>query len=160
MRIHLIGIGRRMPGWVVQGYEDYARRLPPECGLTLVELEPGRRGRAMSPAQTAQVKVEEGARLLRAVPKGAGITVLDGRGRHWSTADLAAELGSWLGEGRDRALLVGGPDGLDDSVLARADGRWSLSNLTFPHPLVRVILAEQIYRAWTLLNNHPYHRGS
>ncbi len=160
MRIHLIGIGRRMPGWVAQGFEDYARRLPPECGLTLVELEPGRRGRTMSPAETAKVKAEEGARLLRAVPKGAGITVLDERGRPWSTADLAAALGVWLGEGRDRALLVGGPDGLDASVIARADQRWSLSNLTFPHPLVRVILAEQVYRAWTLLNNHPYHRGT
>jgi 23S rRNA (pseudouridine1915-N3)-methyltransferase len=98
-------------------------------------------------------------RIERCIPKGSGVVALDGRGQAWSTEDLARQLALWMGEGRDRALLVGGPDGLADSLLARADQCWSLSRLTFPHPLVRVILAEQIYRAWSLLKGHPYHRA-
>jgi 23S rRNA (pseudouridine1915-N3)-methyltransferase len=159
MRIHLISVGRRMPGWVDAGFTEYARRLPTECALELLEIEPVRRPRAPSPAQTAQAMAEEGERILRAVPKGAAITALDVGGRAWSTEELSGVLGSWLAEGRDQALLVGGADGLDPAVLARAERRWSLSRLTFPHPLVRVILAEQLYRAWSILGNHPYHRG-
>jgi len=156
LQIHLISVGRRMPDWVVAGYEEYARRLPHECALRLTEIEPARRTRN---AIDERIRAEEGERLLRAVPKGAGVIVLDERGERWSTEALARRLGGWLGEGRDQAMLVGGPDGLAPQVLARADLRWSLSPLTFPHPLVRVVVAEQIYRAWTLLRGHPYHRG-
>ncbi len=102
---------------------------------------------------------DEAERLLKAIPKGAGVIALDGRGAGWSTEELAGHLKDWLGGGRDQVLLVGGPDGLAQTCLARADQHWSLSRLTFPHPLVRVILAEQVYRAWTLLKGHPYHRG-
>lgn len=156
LRIHLICVGRRMPDWVESGYLEYAKRLPPECALNPIEVEPLRRGKT---AGTGQAREEEALRIERSIPKGCGVVALDGRGQAWSTEDLARQLAAWMGEGRDRALLVGGADGLADSILARSDQCWSLSRLTFPHPLVRVILAEQIYRAWTLLKGHPYHRG-
>lgn len=145
-----------MPGWVEAGWHDYARRLPPECALRLVEIEPGHRGKG---AGIEAARREECERLLAAIPKGAQVVALDVAGTAWSTEQLATELGRWLGAGRDLALLVGGPDGLAEACLARAERRWSLSPLTFPHALVRVILAEQLYRAWSLLQGHPYHRA-
>ena len=156
MRIHLISVGNRMPRWVVEGYGEYAKRMPPECSLRLVEVGPGRRGKG---TDLRRAIADEGTRLLRALPHGALTIALDVRGRSWSTEQLAGRLGKWLAQGRDLALLVGGPDGLSDECLERADGHWSLSALTFPHPLVRVLLAEQFYRAWSLLKGHPYHRG-
>lgn len=145
-----------MPGWVEQGYAEYAKRLPPECALSLTEIEPGHRGKS---ASAAHAREEEGRRILKTLPKGAAVVALDGRGQAWSTETLARHLTDWLADGRDRALLVGGPDGLAQTCLERADQRWSLSALTFPHPLVRVIVAEQMYRAWSLIQGHPYHRG-
>lgn len=145
-----------MPGWVEAGYAEYAKRLPPECGLTLVEVEPVRRTKSGS---TSQAREEEGRRILKSVPKGAAVIALDERGQSWSTEALAAQLRAWLADGRDRALLVGGADGLAPDCLARGERRWALSALTFPHPLVRVIIAEQLYRAWSLTQGHPYHRG-
>ena len=156
MRIHLISVGKRMPRWIQEGYGEYAKRLPPECALRLVEIAPGRRGKGLDPGRAM---AEEGARMLKALPGGARVVALHVQGDSRSTEQLAASLGEWLGEGRDLALLVGGPDGLAGPCLAVAEGRWSLSPLTFPHPLVRVILAEQLYRAWSLLQGHPYHRA-
>ena len=143
-----------MPGWVETGYEEYAKRLPAECALRLVEVEPGHRGKV---ASVELARREEGARLLAALPKGAQVIALDERGRTWSTAELSRELAGWLAEGRDLALLVGGPEGLDPACRQRADRLWSLSPLTFPHPLVRVILAEQLYRAHAILHGSGYH---
>lgn len=145
-----------MPGWVEAGFAEYAKRLPAECTLRLTEIEPGHRGKSASPDVARR---EEGERLLAAVPKGARVLALDVTGRAFSTEELTTEFSGWLADGRDLALLVGGPDGLSADCLARAEGRWSLSRLTFPHPLVRVILAEQLYRAWSLLRGHPYHRA-
>jgi 23S rRNA (pseudouridine1915-N3)-methyltransferase len=161
MHIRLISIGRRMPRWVEQGFGEYAKRLPASCRLELIELEPARRTAkgTRSAADLERIRADEGERLLRAIPDGSLVVALDERGRTWSTADLGRKLTAWLGDGRDVALLVGGPDGLAPGCLQRAEQRWSLSPLTFPHPLVRVILAEQIYRAWTLVQGHPYHRG-
>ena len=156
MRIHLLCVGRRMPGWVEQGYREYAKRLPPECGLHLTEIEPGHRGKGASP-ETA--RRDEGERMLAALPKGVQVIALDERGRAWTTEELAATLAGWMADGRDLALLVGGPEGLADACRERADRLWSLSPLTFPHPLVRVVLAEQLYRAWSILKGHPYHRA-
>lgn len=156
MKIHLIAVGERMPAWVQQGYEEYARRLPRECALKLVEIAPGRRGKN---ADTARAVQDEGRRLLAAIPKGARVIALEVNGRPWSTEQLAERLQGWLGGGSDIALLVGGPEGLSDEARAAAGQQWSLSPLTLPHPLVRVILAEQLYRAWSILNNHPYHRA-
>jgi len=145
-----------MPAWVQAGYEEYAKRLPLECALRLVEIEPGHRGKGASPELARR---EEGRRLLSALPKGGQVIALDERGKPWSTAELSRELAGWLAEGRDLVLLVGGPEGLDPSCRDRAERLWSLSPLTFPHPLVRIILAEQLYRAWSLLSGHPYHRA-
>jgi 23S rRNA (pseudouridine1915-N3)-methyltransferase len=164
MRLHLLSVGRRMPGWVEQGFVEYAKRLPPECRLSLVEIEPAQRGKGRGKAGASEAlrersRDEEGERLLKAVPSGALVIALDLGGRAWSTEELAGRLDAWLAGGRDVALLVGGPDGLSAACLARAEQRWSLSPLTFPHPLVRIILAEQIYRAWSIRAGHPYHRG-
>lgn len=156
MRIHLIAVGQRLPDWIVRGYEEYAKRMPPECRLELVEIGPGQRGRKLDPKRAMDA---EGERQLAAIPKGALVIALDERGQSWDTPEVARRLGGWLGEGRDVALLVGGADGLAPACRERAELSWSLSKLVFPHPLVRVILAEQLYRAWSLLNNHPYHRA-
>jgi 23S rRNA (pseudouridine1915-N3)-methyltransferase len=145
-----------MPGWVEAGYAEYAKRLPPECALILSEIEPGQRGKSIP---VAQARETEGQRILKAIPKGAAVIALDERGPSWDTEALARRLTGWMADGRDRALLVGGADGLSDACLGCAQARWSLSPLTFPHPLVRVILAEQLYRAWSLTQGHPYHRG-
>lgn len=144
-----------MPAWVTQGYEEYARRLPADCGLRLVEIPAGKRGKG---ADIARITQQEGEKMLAALPKGARVVVLDVKGRPWSTEVLSQELDAWRHDGRDVALLVGGPEGLAPECVARAEQRWSLSNLTLPHPLVRIVVAEQLYRAWSILHNHPYHR--
>lgn len=156
MKIHLIAVGQKMPGWVEQGYKEYAQRLPRECSLELKEIAPGRRGKG---ADIQRAIRDEGEKMLAALPKDALIIALDERGRERSTEQLSRELGEWLGGGRDVVLLVGGPDGLADECKRRAAKTWGLSKLTLPHPLVRVVVAEQIYRAWSLLNGHPYHRA-
>lgn len=155
MHLHLLAVGTRMPVWVRQGFETYTRRLPRSCSLRLVEIAPARR----SAADARRALVQEGERLLAAVPAGARVIGLDERGAGWSTAELVARLSSWMQEERDVALLVGGPDGLARACLERAAERWSLSPLTLPHALVRVIVAEQIYRAWSVQRHHPYHRA-
>ncbi len=160
MRIHLCAIGEKMPAWVEAGFAEYARRLPRECSLLLRELPLATRGKAAgNPGDAARWKREEADALRAVLPKGAYVVALDVQGKAWDTAELARRMGVWMQEHSDVALLIGGPDGLDDSLLGEAHARWSLSPLTFPHPLVRVILAEQIYRALSLLNHHPYHRA-
>ena len=156
MNIYLIAVGDRMPGWVQEGYQEYAKRLPPECALRLVEIPAGRRGKN---ADIARLVRDESERLLAAIPRGAAVVALEVGGRSWSTQQLAHKLEGWMDSGRDVALLVGGPDGLGDEARAAAGELWSLSALTLPHPLVRVVLAEQLYRAWSVLRNHPYHRA-
>ncbi len=155
MQIHLIAVGTRMPGWVDEGFKEYAKRLPRECSLRLVEIPLGRRPKS---GDVSRAIGEEGERMLAAIPKGARVVALEVDGRSWSTGDLAGQLDGWLGSGQDVALLVGGPDGLAPACQERAQQRWSLSALTLPHPLVRVLLAEQLYRAWTVYKGHPYHR--
>lgn len=155
MQLHLIAVGRRMPAWVQAGYEEYAKRLPAESRLHLSEIPAEKRGKN---ADFSRLLTREGARMLSAVPKGAHVVALAVEGRPWVTEHLANRLGEWLQGGRDIALLVGGPEGLAPECYERAEERWSLSPLTLPHPLVRIIVAEQLYRAWTLLNGHPYHR--
>ncbi len=155
MRIDLIAVGTRMPSWVEAGYQEYARRMPPQCRLRLVEIPAGQRGRH---ADIARALREEGRKMLAAVPKGSRIVALDVEGKAWSTPQLARQLDGWMQGGRNIAILVGGPEGFDPACLAAAEQRWSLSPLTFPHPLVRIIVAEQLYRAHSLLQGHPYHR--
>ncbi len=156
MRIKLIAVGERMPAWVQDGFQEYAKRLPRECRLELREIAAARRGKGGS---ASRAMAEEGQRLLAAIPAGARVIALDVGGQQWSTEELAAEMEDWLASGESVALLVGGPDGLAPDCLQRASRRWSLSRLTLPHPLVRVVLAEQLYRAWSVLQGHPYHRA-
>lgn len=155
MRIHLLAVGERPDDWVEQGYREFARRLPPECALRLTEVPAGKRSKN---ADIPRLVEREGERLLAAVPAGALVIALDVLGSGWNTAQLAGRLAQWLQGGRDVALLVGGPDGLAPACLERAELCWSLSPLTLPHALVRVIVAEQIYRAWSICRGHPYHR--
>jgi 23S rRNA (pseudouridine1915-N3)-methyltransferase len=156
MRFYLIAVGTRMPGWVNDGYGEFAARLPPECRLHLVEIAVAKRSKNQD---TARCVEQEGERMLTAVPKGSRVWALDVAGREYSTGELAGEMKQWLQDGRDLALLVGGPDGLAGACLERAERRWSLSRLTLPHMMVRIVVAEQIYRAWSLLQGHPYHRA-
>lgn len=155
MRIHLIAVGSRMPAWVEQGYRDYAKRLPPECALQLHEIPAGKRGKN---ADIARLTRQEGEKMAAAIPRGARVVALEVKGKAWSTEQLADRMNDWMGDGRDVALLVGGPEGIEAAVSAAADERWSLSPLTLPHPLVRIVVAEQLYRAWSIIKGHPYHR--
>ena len=156
MRIRLICVGTKMPGWVTTGYQEYAKRLPSDLKLELVEIPPGHRGKG---ADVKRAIEKESKQILATLNKGERVVALDVKGKAWSTEQLADNLRDWQMGGQNVALLIGGPDGLSAECLTLAEQRWSLSNLTYPHPLVRVILSEQIYRAWSLLNNHPYHRA-
>jgi len=155
MQIHLISVGNRMPAWVQQGYDEYAKRLPRECALALKEIAPGKRGKN---SDIARIVKEEGERMIAAIPAGAHVVTLDIPGKPWTTPELAQAMQVWQSQGQAVALLVGGPEGLSEVARQLAQQSWSLSPLTFPHPLVRVVVAEQLYRAWSILNNHPYHR--
>lgn len=154
MRLRLVAAGTRMPGWVEEGFRDYAGRMPRECRLELKGIPLGRRAKKADPARAM---AEEGRRMLAAA-EGCRRVCLDVRGQSVDTPALARRLEGWLQGGRDIALLIGGPDGLDPACLEGADWRWSLSPLTLPHALVRVLVAEQLYRAWSILSGHPYHR--
>lgn len=144
-----------MPAWINEGFTDYAKRLTGELSLELIELPAEKRGKN---ADLARIKQTEGDRLLAAIPKNCLIITLAIKGKNWSTEQLASQLTDWQRTGQPIAFLIGGPEGLSDACNQRADLAWSLSPLTFPHPLVRVILAEQLYRAWSITKNHPYHR--
>jgi 23S rRNA (pseudouridine1915-N3)-methyltransferase len=156
MHARLIAVGERMPGWVAAGFAEYRKRLSRELPLELVEIKPGHRGKGADDARAMQ---DEGAAMLAMVTRDTHVVALDGRGQSWSSAALAEQLGRWRLAGRDLAFLVGGPDGHAPGVLARADQVWSLGPLTMPHMLVRLLLAEQLYRATTIVAGHPYHRG-
>ncbi len=156
MRVHLLAVGHKMPRWVRDGYHDYADRLRGELRLELKEISPGKRGRNTDVTRAIE---QEGARLIAAIPRRARVVALDVEGGLWSTEQLSREVENWLAGGSDVALLVGGPEGLSRACLERADTRWSLSAMTYPHALVRIIVAEQLYRAISLLRNHPYHRA-
>ena len=156
MKARLVAVGERAPGWVAEGFAEYQKRLSHWLPLELIEVEPGLRGKGRD---TVRAMSEEGARVLAALPRNPHVVALDGRGRLHSSEQLAQRLEHWRGQGRDLAFLIGGPEGHAPDVLARAGEQWSLGPLTLPHMLVRLVLAEQLYRAAALLANHPYHRA-
>jgi len=156
LRLSLITASNRQPEWVDEGADDYAKRLRGRCSLE-IKVVPLARRTATAPVDKAIN--DEGERMLALLPAGAHVVALLETGKPWSTKDLAAKLDGWMQRSAPVAFLIGGPDGLSTACVARANERWSLSNLTLPHGLVRVIAAEALYRAWSLLENHPYHRA-
>ncbi len=154
MKLLLVAVGQRQPAWAEAAYGDFAKRFPPEMRLELKAVKAEARG-SKTPQQ---LMAAEAARLSAALPKGVRRVMLDEHGTRLTTVQLAKRMQAWLADGRDVALLVGGPDGLDASLKATADETMRLSDLTLPHAFVRVWLAEALYRAWTVLVNHPYHR--
>lgn len=144
-----------MPAWVDQAYNDYAKRLPSDCALKLIEVPMPKRGKN---TDIKRAKAKEAELILAAIPKNDKVIALEVTGQPWSTQKLASKLSDWRMSGDNFSLLVGGPDGLAQDCVQKANLLWSLSPLTLPHPLVRVLLAEQLYRAWTINQNHPYHR--
>lgn len=155
MKLLVIAVGRRPPAWITAGFEDYTRRMPAEARISLVEIKAEARGGAKSVPRLLEA---EHKRIAAALPRGCVCVVLDERGRALSTRQLAQHMQSWRGSGRDVAFVIGGADGTAAPLRERADLLWSLSSLTLPHGLVRVVLAEQLYRATSILGNHPYHR--
>ena len=156
MKARVIATGERAPPWVAQGFAEYQKRLSHWLPLELVEIEPGLRGKGRDQQRAIE---DEGRRALAALPKHPHVVALDVLGRQFSSPQLAQRLEQWRAQGRDLAFLIGGPEGHAAEVLAAADETWSLGPLTLPHMLVRLVLAEQLYRAAALLANHPYHRG-
>ncbi|MDR2013548.1 MAG: 23S rRNA (pseudouridine(1915)-N(3))-methyltransferase RlmH [Rhodanobacter sp.] len=156
MKARLISVGERMPGWVAEGFAEYRKRLSRECPLDLIEIPLRTRGKS---GDSARAIADEGNAMLAVLPRDSHIVALDNRGKPWSSEQLAEQLAAWRMSGRDLAILIGGPDGHARNVLARAHQCWSLGPLTLPHMLVRLVVAEQLYRAVSLLGNHPYHRG-
>jgi 23S rRNA (pseudouridine1915-N3)-methyltransferase len=146
MRVTILSVGHKMPAWIEEGFHEYTRRMPPEMRVELVELKPGRD------------KDAEGGKLLDALPSGASLLALDERGKSVTTQGLSVMLSDWMRDGSHPAFAIGGAGGLSDAVKDKAAKLISLSALTLPHQLVRVVLAEQLYRAWSILARHPYHR--
>lgn len=156
MKFHVVAVGHRMPAWIKAGFEEYARRMPRDARLVLTEIKPESRGTG-APA-VERILQAENKRILAALPAGCHKVVLDERGKSFPTRQLADNIARWREAGRDIAFIIGGADGTSGALKREADMLWSLSPLTLPHALVRVVLAEQIYRAISILNNHPYHR--
>ena len=155
MKINLLAIGNRMPAWVNAGFQEYAKRLPSDYQLRLIEIPALKRSKS---TDTKRVLKQEGEMLLKAMPSGSLLIALNVIGEQWDTPRLAQRLKQWHDSASDISLMVGGPEGLDRLCLKEASIHWSLSALTLPHPFVRVIVAEQCYRAWSIITNHPYHR--
>lgn len=155
MKIRLLTVGTKMPEWVDSGFKEYSKRMPPELRVELIEVPIGVRGRNPS----TQPKENQGRALLKHIGQQDFVVALEVLGKSQSTEALAGQLENWQMSGQDLCLLIGGPDGLSADCLARANLKWSLSDLTLPHPMVRILVMEQLYRAWTINTNHPYHRS-
>lgn len=155
MIIRILAIGTKMPSWVTEGFQDYAKRFTSGSSLELYEIPAEKRSKN---ADIPRIIEREGEKLLAAIKPHHHVIALDVKGHAWSTEQLTGQLKHWQTDGRHVDLLIGGPDGLSQACLQKAHGKWSLSPLTLPHPLVRIILAEQLYRGLSILQNHPYHR--
>ncbi|WNO09504.1 23S rRNA (pseudouridine(1915)-N(3))-methyltransferase RlmH [Teredinibacter sp. KSP-S5-2] len=155
MKLSIVAVGTKMPKWVQQGYEEYAKRLPRELTPHLVELAVANRGKN---ANIEKLKQQESEQILSSLPRQGRVVALDVLGKKISTEQLAKKMADWQMVGDDVSIVIGGPDGLSRECLNHADEKWSLSDMTLPHPLVRIVLIEQLYRAWSILQNHPYHK--
>ncbi|AON55879.1 23S rRNA (pseudouridine(1915)-N(3))-methyltransferase RlmH [Herbaspirillum seropedicae] len=156
MQLLIAAVGHKMPAWIETGFQEYAKRMPPECRIILKEIKPVER----SGSRTAEiVMAQEREKIEAALPKGARVIALDERGRDWTSVQLSQQLVQWQQDGRDVAFVIGGADGLDPGFKAGADTLIRISSMTLPHGMVRVMLAEQLYRAWSITQNHPYHRA-
>ncbi len=155
MRLHLIAVGQRVPAWIQQGFTEFNKRLPKEYKLRLREISTAKRQNDKDIRRLVEL---EGKNILKAIPKNTNIVALAIDGESWNTEQLAENLNKWSLASEDIAFVIGGPDGLSEQFLAMAKHSWSLSGLTLPHALVRVLVAEQIYRAWSINQGHPYHR--
>lgn len=155
MKIRMLAVGSKMPSWIEQGIAEYSKRMPADCRIEIVELPIGPRGKGQSVAKAIE---KEGQAMLAAMRPQNTCVALEVLGKPWSTPQLSENMAQWRMQGGDVDLLIGGPDGLSPECVKMARQKWSLSPLTLPHPLVRVLVAEQLYRAWTILNNHPYHK--
>jgi 23S rRNA (pseudouridine1915-N3)-methyltransferase len=155
MRVSVVSVGHKMPAWIQSGWREYVKRLPPEIKVELVELKPEEK---TSGKTVEKAKALEGERILAAIPEGATVYALDEKGRPVTTQGLSVMLAQWMRDATHPVFVIGGADGLSDEVRTRADKLLSLSALTLPHGLARVVLAEQLYRAWSILASHPYHR--
>lgn len=159
MKIRLLAIGKKMPDWVQTGFDDYAKRLQPLLPVELIELNMAKRGKADSAADIVKYSEQEGQAILQTHPPRGRLIALEVGGRELTTEQLASQLEKWMQSGDDISLAIGGPDGLSPAVRQHADWHWSLSSLTLPHPLVRIVLIEQLYRAMSIIHHHPYHRA-
>ena len=155
MQITIVAVGARLPTWINQGVAEYSKRFPPEISVHLAEIMPARRNKS---ATTEKILKQEADRIGSAIPKDSHIIVLDERGKPQRTVALAKKMESWMQDGKNIALVIGGADGIHDDIKTRANERLSLSDFTLPHGLARVLLMEQLYRAWTVIKKHPYHR--
>jgi 23S rRNA (pseudouridine1915-N3)-methyltransferase len=155
MRIRIVAVGQKMPSWVNEGYDEYAKRITDDCQLDLLELPMQKR---LKNNNVEQLRQKEAKAILDVIKPSERMIVLDVLGKAVTTPQLADYIKEWQRDGRHVAIVIGGPDGVDESILKKADATISLSKLTLPHPLVRVVLAEQIYRAWSINQGHPYHR--
>ena len=155
MKIHLIAVGKKMPEWINNGYTEFSKRMPPELQINLIEITPSTRNKSTPIEKNIK---EEGERIQSAIPTNTKLIVLDEKGKDFSSIELSKKIEDWLPMGQDIALVVGGADGIDPDIKQQADEKWSLSSFTLPHALVRVVVAEQLYRAWSILQGHPYHR--
>lgn len=164
MRIRLLAVGNKLPSWVEEGFNEYLKRFPDSCYVELVEIPAEKRSKQTNPrlkqagSSIQQLIDREGEKLLAAIKPGNRVVALEITGQLWSTEQLATHIDKWKNEGRNIDMLIGGPDGLSAACIKKADTKWSLSPLTLPHPLVRIVVAEQLYRAVSILQNHPYHR--
>lgn len=155
MIINIIAVGKKLPAWAVNGYNEYAKRMPSDYKLNLVGIPPIKHTKVIS---AQQIKQKEGERILAAVPKHSLIIAMDEHGKQCDTVKLSQQLQNWRENWQSVSLLIGGAEGLSTKCLKKAQLKWSLSSLTLPHAMVRVILAEQLYRAWSIITKHPYHR--
>ncbi|MDX1519189.1 MAG: 23S rRNA (pseudouridine(1915)-N(3))-methyltransferase RlmH [Gammaproteobacteria bacterium] len=155
MKINLIAVGRKLPAWINSGYEEYAKRLTGECDLKLLEIAAVKRSNSVSPAKIKSIEAE---RIRKQIPAGSYVIALDENGKSCTTRALSEKFSGWLADGRNVTFIIGGADGLDDSLIEQSDEVLSLSELTLPHGLARILVAEQLYRAFSILKNHPYHR--